>query len=52
MADPDSCNPPQLLAHPNVTCTPHLGASTEEAQVNVAKDVAVQVGGGMVNGEW
>jgi lactate dehydrogenase-like 2-hydroxyacid dehydrogenase len=33
----------QLLAHPNVTCTPHLGASTEEAQVNVAKDVAVQV---------
>jgi hypothetical protein len=33
----------QLLAHPNVTCTPHLGASTEEAQINVAKDIAVQV---------
>lgn len=33
----------KLLAHPNVSCTPHLGASTEEAQVNVAKDIAVQM---------
>jgi len=32
-----------LLAHPNVSCTPHLGASTEEAQVNVAKDIAIQM---------
>lgn len=32
-----------LLLHPNVICTPHLGASTEEAQVNVARDVAVQM---------
>ena len=32
-----------LLAHPNVICTPHLGASTDEAQVNVARDVAVQM---------
>jgi D-3-phosphoglycerate dehydrogenase len=32
-----------LLAHPNLICTPHLGASTEEAQLNVAKDIAVQM---------
>lgn len=30
-------------AHPNLICTPHLGASTDEAQVNVARDVAVQM---------
>ncbi len=29
-----------LLAYPQVIATPHLGASTEEAQVNVAVDVA------------
>ena len=32
-----------LLAHPKVLSTPHLGASTEEAQVNVAVDVADQI---------
>jgi D-3-phosphoglycerate dehydrogenase len=32
-----------LLAHPNLICTPHLGASTDEAQLNVAKDIAVQM---------
>jgi D-3-phosphoglycerate dehydrogenase len=32
-----------LLGHPNVICTPHLGASTEQAQVNVAIAVAEQV---------
>lgn len=32
-----------LLAHKNVICTPHLGASTDEAQVNVSRDVAVQM---------
>jgi D-3-phosphoglycerate dehydrogenase len=31
------------VRHPNVVATPHLGASTEEAQVNVAVDVAEQV---------
>ena len=32
-----------LLAHPNVVCTPHLGASTDEAQVNVSRDIANQM---------
>lgn len=32
-----------LLAHPSVVGSPHLGASTEEAQVRVACDVAEQV---------
>jgi D-3-phosphoglycerate dehydrogenase / 2-oxoglutarate reductase len=33
----------QLLANDRVIATPHLGASTEEAQVGVATDVAEQV---------
>ncbi|HEX9069463.1 MAG TPA: phosphoglycerate dehydrogenase, partial [Ktedonobacterales bacterium] len=33
-----------LIAHPRVLVTPHLGASTEEAQVSVALDVAEQIG--------
>src|SRR5437764_440363 len=33
----------QLLAHERVIATPHLGASTEEAQVGVATDVAEQI---------
>jgi D-3-phosphoglycerate dehydrogenase len=32
-----------LLGHERVICTPHLGASTEQAQVNVATAVAEQV---------
>lgn len=32
-----------LLRHPNVVATPHLGASTEEAQVGVAADVVDQI---------
>jgi D-3-phosphoglycerate dehydrogenase len=32
-----------LVTHPRVICTPHLGASTEQAQLNVALAVAEQV---------
>lgn len=33
----------QLIRHPNVISTPHLGAQTKEAQVNVAAAIAEQV---------
>ena len=33
-----------LVVHDRVICTPHLGASTKEAQTNVALQVAEQVG--------
>lgn len=32
-----------LVARPNIILTPHLGASTQEAQINVAVDVAKQI---------
>ncbi|HKI79105.1 MAG TPA: phosphoglycerate dehydrogenase, partial [Ignavibacteriaceae bacterium] len=38
---PDASN--ELLNHPKVVCTPHLGASTEEAQIKVAAQIAEQV---------
>src|SRR5437660_12011907 len=33
----------RLIAHPRVVVTPHLGANSAEAQVNVAVDVARQL---------
>ena len=39
----DEATTKQLLAHERVIATPHLGASTEEAQVGVATDVAEQI---------
>ena len=33
----------RLIGHPKVVCTPHLGASTVEAQENVSLDVCSQV---------
>ncbi len=39
--EPPTNNP--LLQHPNVVVTPHLGASTEEAQEKVAIQIAHQV---------
>ena len=32
----------ELIGHPLVTCTPHLGASTLEAQSRVAVEIAEQ----------
>ncbi len=42
-SEPPKENLFKLLAHPNLVCTPHLGASTEEAQMNVARDIATQM---------
>ncbi|TMA31658.1 MAG: phosphoglycerate dehydrogenase, partial [Deltaproteobacteria bacterium] len=39
-----------LVAHPRVICTPHLGASTEQAQVNVSIAVAEQVRDYLIGG--
>ncbi|ESR26163.1 phosphoglycerate dehydrogenase [Lutibaculum baratangense] len=39
-----------LFGHPNVVCTPHLGASTKEAQENVALQVAEQMADYLLNG--
>lgn len=42
---------PELAAHPKAVCTPHLGASTEEAQKSVAAEIAAQVRDYLQNGE-
>ena len=39
-----------LLGHEKIICTPHLGASTDEAQVNVAIQVAEQLSDYLVTG--
>lgn len=39
-----------LFNHPKLICTPHLGASTTEAQVNVALQVAEQMADYLTNG--
>jgi D-3-phosphoglycerate dehydrogenase len=46
--EPAKENP--LFGHPNVICTPHLGASTNEAQENVALQVAEQMSDYLLNG--
>jgi D-3-phosphoglycerate dehydrogenase / 2-oxoglutarate reductase len=46
--EPAKTNP--LFGHPNVVCTPHLGASTTEAQENVALQVAQQMSDYLLNG--
>ncbi|MBV7264802.1 phosphoglycerate dehydrogenase [Erythrobacter ani] len=46
--EPATQNP--LFGAPNFICTPHLGASTTEAQVNVALQVAEQMADYLVNG--
>jgi D-3-phosphoglycerate dehydrogenase len=39
-----------LIAHERVICTPHLGASTEQAQVNVSIAIAEQIRDFLVSG--
>jgi D-3-phosphoglycerate dehydrogenase len=46
--EPATQNP--LFGHPNVVCTPHLGASTTEAQENVALQVAEQMSDYLLRG--
>ncbi|MCJ9427598.1 phosphoglycerate dehydrogenase [Kordiimonas marina] len=46
--EPATENP--LFGHDNVICTPHLGASTTEAQVNVALQVAEQMSDYLLTG--
>jgi D-3-phosphoglycerate dehydrogenase / 2-oxoglutarate reductase len=46
--EPATDNP--LFGHPNVVCTPHLGASTTEAQENVALQVAEQMADYLLRG--
>lgn len=41
----------ELVSHPKVICTPHLGASTEEAQQNVAIAIAEQISAYLSTGE-
>ncbi|MGB3797516.1 MAG: phosphoglycerate dehydrogenase [Alteraurantiacibacter sp.] len=48
LKEPAKENP--LFDAPNFICTPHLGASTTEAQVNVALQVAEQMADYLVNG--
>src|SRR3954452_8031025 len=46
--EPAATNP--LFGHPNVVCTPHLGAATTEAQENVALQVAEQMSDYLLQG--
>jgi D-3-phosphoglycerate dehydrogenase len=46
--EPATANP--LFGHPNVVATPHLGASTSEAQENVALQVAEQMSDYLMRG--
>jgi D-3-phosphoglycerate dehydrogenase len=46
--EPAKANP--LFGHPNVVCTPHLGAATSEAQENVALQVAEQMSDYLLRG--
>jgi D-3-phosphoglycerate dehydrogenase / 2-oxoglutarate reductase len=46
--EPATANP--LFGHPDVVCTPHLGAATTEAQENVALQIAEQMSDYLLRG--
>jgi D-3-phosphoglycerate dehydrogenase / 2-oxoglutarate reductase len=48
VTEPATDNP--LFGHPNVVCTPHLGAATSEAQENVALQIAEQMSDYLLRG--
>jgi D-3-phosphoglycerate dehydrogenase len=48
VSEPATENP--LFGHPNVVCTPHLGAATTEAQENVALQIAEQMSDYLLRG--
>ncbi len=48
---PESSAEKKLIQHPNVLAVPHLGASTEEAQIQVAMDAAEQLVEALSGGE-
>ncbi len=48
--EPATAETTPLLGHPKLICTPHLGASTDEAQVNVAIQVAEQMADYLMTG--
>lgn len=41
--EPVTENQSELIAHPNVSITPHIGASTDEAQLRVSTEIAENV---------
>ena len=41
--EPPSDDVAEILKHPGIVCTPHLGASTQEAQGKVAEQIAAQI---------
>jgi D-3-phosphoglycerate dehydrogenase / 2-oxoglutarate reductase len=48
VTEPATENP--LFGHPNVVCTPHLGAATTEAQENVALQISEQMSDYLLRG--
>jgi D-3-phosphoglycerate dehydrogenase / 2-oxoglutarate reductase len=48
-AEPPTPELYEILKHPAIICTPHLGASTEEAQEKVALQIAEQIADALEN---
>jgi D-3-phosphoglycerate dehydrogenase len=48
-SEPPTAELYEILNHPAIVCTPHLGASTEEAQEKVAQQIAEQISDALEN---